>query len=69
MYIAKHAQRGRYTIQAHYFASDRKRMSARSKVYATIIEGYGTAHEKVRREVVTLTTGKDIHEIATVTTR
>ena len=49
-----------------YFAQDANRASTRTKVYATIYEGFGRPHEKVSRKTVTLTAGKEMHEIATV---
>lgn len=66
MYVAERAQRGRYRLTAHYFASDQNRMGARTKVYATIIRGFGTPQETIERKVVTLAEGKDVHEIAQV---
>ena len=42
MYVLPRAPRGVYRVSAHYYASDRNRASARSKVYATVIEGFGT---------------------------
>jgi hypothetical protein len=41
-------------------------MSARSKVYATIIEDWGTPAERVTEKVVTLESGKDMHDLLTV---
>jgi hypothetical protein len=49
-----------------YFAQDANRASMRTKVYATIYEGFGTPQEKVTRKTVTLRTGKEMHEIAAV---
>ena len=44
----------------------RNRASARSKVFATIYEGWGTKHEKVTRKTVTLVEGKEMLELLTV---
>ncbi len=69
MFVAKKSQRGRYRLEARYFASDRNRMSAPTKIYATIIEGYGTPTERVTRKTVTLRQDEDTLDIATVATR
>jgi len=66
MYVMKRAPKGRYVVRAHYFASDRNRKSARSKVYVTITENWGTPKERVTEQVVTLATGKEFHEIASL---
>ena len=66
MYIAKKAVKGEYKVRAHYFASDRNRASARTKVYATVYENWGTPEEKVTEKVVTLESGKEMHDIAVV---
>ena len=66
MYVLPKAPSGTYAIQAHYFASDRNRASARTKVYATIYEGWGTPQERVTEKVVALEYGKDKHDLATV---
>jgi tetratricopeptide (TPR) repeat protein len=67
MYVLPHAPKGRYDIRAHYFASDNNRASARTKVYATVFEDWGTKAEKVTEQVVTLEAGKEFHSIATLT--
>jgi len=66
MYVLRDAPKGDYDIRAHYFASDRNRASARTKVYATVFENWGTKAEKVTEKVVMLETGKESHEIATL---
>ena len=66
MYVLPRAPRGTYLVRAHYYASDRNRASARSKVYATVIEGFGTPRERSVERVVTLETGKSDHPIATI---
>jgi len=66
MYVLREAPKGRYDIRAHYYASDANRASARTKVYATVFENWGTKQEKVTEKVVTLETGKESHPIATV---
>lgn len=64
MYVLKKAPRGKYTVRAKYFASDASRASTRSKVYATVYRNWGTDRERVEHRVVTLATGKDMHDIA-----
>ena len=66
MYVLRSAPTGTYAIRAHYFASDRNRASARTKVYATVFEDWGSKDEKVHDQVVTLATGKEAHDILTV---
>jgi hypothetical protein len=66
MYVAERAKLGTYRVRAHYFASDANRMGARTKVYAQIIRNYGTPQESVERKVVTLQTGKDVHDLVSV---
>ncbi|HET7500991.1 MAG TPA: hypothetical protein VFK02_08315 [Kofleriaceae bacterium] len=66
MYVLRSAPRGRYEVRAHYFASDANRMSARTKVYATVFENWGSKDETVTDKVVTLQAGKEYHEVATI---
>lgn len=66
MYVLPRAPKGSYDIRAHYFASDANRASARTKVYATVFENWGSKDEKVTEKVVTLETGKEYHSIATL---
>ena len=66
MYTLPSAKEGTYQVRAHYFASDRNRASARTKVYATIFEGWGTGREKVSEKAVTLELGKQVHDIAAI---
>jgi tetratricopeptide (TPR) repeat protein len=66
MYVLPRAPRGRFAIRAHYFARDRNRASARTKVYATITQGWGTAAERTTEKVITLTDGREWHDLATL---
>ncbi|MEO8700045.1 MAG: DUF2135 domain-containing protein [Kofleriaceae bacterium] len=66
MYVLPHAPKGEYEIRAHYYASDRNRTSARTKVYVSIIQDWGTPQERATEQVVTLESGKDYHSIATL---
>jgi hypothetical protein len=66
MYVLKKAPGGTYKIRAHYFASQRNRATARTKVYAHVIESWGRPNEKVTEDVVTLVEGKDDHDIMTL---
>ena len=58
-----------YKVKAKYFASDVNRASARTKVYATITRNWGRPDEEVETTVVTLETGKDMHDLVTLTVR
>jgi hypothetical protein len=69
MYTLRKAVPGTYAIRVKYFSSDRNRASARTKVYATVIENEGTPRERVTRKVVTLADGKEMHDVATVKVR
>ena len=51
---------------AHYFASDQNRAGVRSKVSVTLYRDWGTENETVQRKVLTLTRGKDKHEVLTI---
>lgn len=66
MYVLPKAKPGVYSIKAHYFAQDQARASARSKVYATVIERWGTPRERVTKRVVTLAEGKEMVDVMTV---
>ncbi len=66
MYTLANAKSGKYDIRATFFGSDRNRASARTKVYATIIKGWGTEKEVFTRKVITLHTQKEKMPIATV---
>jgi hypothetical protein len=66
MYLLPRAVAGTYHVRANYYASDRNRASARSKVYTTIYEAWGTPEERVSHKVLTLTQGKETVDIATV---
>jgi len=66
MYVLPRAPRGHYDVRAHYFASDTNRTSARTKVYVTVFENWGAPNEKVSERVVTLETGKEYHQIASI---
>ncbi len=66
MFVLKRAPSGRYLVRAHYYASDRNRASARTKVYVTTYEDWGTPRERATEKVVTLETGKQMHDIAVI---
>jgi tetratricopeptide (TPR) repeat protein len=66
MYVLPRAMKGAYKVRAHYFASDTNRTSARTKVYVTVFENWGTPAEKVSERVVTLESGKEYHSIAAI---
>ena len=66
MYLLPRAKPGKYLVRAHYYASDRNRASAATKVYATLVENWGEQNEKVTERVVSLESGKDMHDVATL---
>lgn len=66
MYVLAKAPAGKYQVRAKYFASDTNRASARTKVYATITRDFGEKTERTEEKVVTLETGKDLHDLVTL---
>ncbi len=66
MYLLPEAKPGEYTIRAKYFASDAKRAETRTKVQATIYRYWGTKKEKVTEKLITLETGKQMHDLAII---
>lgn len=66
MYVLPRAPSGRYLIRAHYFASDRNRVSARTKVQALVMEDYGTSRQRVTEKIVVLEYGKETHDLLEV---
>ncbi len=66
MYVMRRAPKGAYAIRAHYFTQQRNRASARTKVYATILENWGGQQERITENVITLAEGKDEHDLLTV---
>jgi uncharacterized protein YfaP (DUF2135 family) len=66
MFTLPKAPTGDYQVRVKYFSSDVNRASTRTKVYATIYRGWGTGQEQMMRKVVTLTEGKEMHDVATV---
>jgi hypothetical protein len=64
MYVMPKAAKGNFNVFAHYFAQDRNRTSARTKVYVTMFENWGTANERMTEKVVMLEMGKQRHPIA-----
>jgi hypothetical protein len=63
MYVLPHAKEGTYQIRAHYFASDRNRASARTKVQALVFEDFGTPRQRVTEKTIVLETGKQVHDL------
>jgi hypothetical protein len=66
MYVLPSAPAGRYQIRAHYFAADRNRASARTKVQALILEDFGTPRQRITEKTVLLERGKDVHPLLEV---
>jgi hypothetical protein len=67
MYVLSQAKGGDYRVFAHYFASHQNRMSARTKVFATVFERWGSPDERVTEKTVLLAEGKADHDIAVLT--
>ena len=66
MYILPKAIPGKYRARVRYYAVNRNRVSARTKVYATVIRNWGTTNETIQNRIVTLTEQQEMHDIATV---
>ncbi|MCP4130509.1 MAG: VWA domain-containing protein [bacterium] len=66
MFTLEKAISGKYTVKAKYFSSNQNRASTRTKIYATVYKNWGKQDEAVRKKVVTLAYGKEMHEIAVV---
>jgi hypothetical protein len=66
MYVLDRAPGGHYNVRAHYFASNRNRASARTKVRVQVYEDWGTDHERVREKVVALEDNKEWHDVEVV---
>jgi tetratricopeptide (TPR) repeat protein/Mg-chelatase subunit ChlD len=66
MYVLSQAPSGTYHVQAHYFASDANRTSARTKVYATICEGWATPAEPLSHKAVSLLHTRNVQDLATL---
>jgi hypothetical protein len=64
MYLLPRARPGKYLVRAHYFASDRNRATAATKVYATPVEHWGEPDEKATERAVVLEAGKQTHDVA-----
>jgi len=62
----KQAKAGSYAVRAKHFTPQRNRASARTKVYAQVIENWGTPTARVTEKSVTLAEGKRMHDITTV---
>ncbi|MEK6234535.1 MAG: DUF2135 domain-containing protein, partial [Planctomycetales bacterium] len=66
MFTLPNASPGPYRIKVKYFSSDSNRATARTKVYATVYRNWGRPDESVTRKVVTLSYGKEMHDVETV---
>jgi uncharacterized protein YfaP (DUF2135 family) len=69
MFVLERAVPGAYAIRAHCFASDRNRLSARTRVLATIWEDYGRPGERMSRRAITLGAADESVDIASVVRR
>ncbi len=66
MYVLRKAPPGEYKLQAHYFSTDANRASTRTRVYVSVYRDWGTPRERVTSKTVTLTSGKQTHDVATI---
>jgi hypothetical protein len=67
MFVQPHAVPGTYYIRAHYFAADANRASTRTKVFAMIYQGWGTAGEKLACKALVLGSRSEMHELGRLT--
>jgi hypothetical protein len=54
-------------IQARYFASDRNRAPARTKVQALVFEDFGAARQRVTEKTILLEYDRELHDLLVVT--
>ncbi len=66
MYTIRKADHGKYAVKVNFYGSDANRTTARTKVYVTVYENLGKKNEIVTNEVVTLSRGKEMRDVATV---
>lgn len=66
LYVHSKPPKGKYRITAHYFASDQLKTSVSTKVKVSIYLNRGLPDESVIEKVISLETGKSVHEIETV---
>lgn len=67
MFVLERAIKGDYAIRVKYFSSDALRVSARTRVFATVYENWGRPDERAQRKAVTLAYGQEMHDVAVVT--
>ena len=53
-------------MKAKYFNSNVNRSAAPTKVFVTIYEHRGQTNEKITKEVITLKSNKEMHDIMTL---
>lgn len=63
LYVLPEVASGEYLVYVHYFAGDRKRTSARSKVLATLYERWGFPEETLSRRVIPLEAASEEHGV------
>jgi len=63
MYVLKEAPKGEYHVRVKFFATNRSRASARTKVYVTVYRNWSRPTETVTRKVVTLIDGKEFQDV------
>ncbi|MHC5055907.1 MAG: hypothetical protein ACYTKD_14455, partial [Planctomycetota bacterium] len=63
MYVLKKAPRGEYHVRVKFYATNRQRASARTKVYATVYRDWNRPTETITRKVVTLVDGKEFQDV------
>jgi hypothetical protein len=67
MFVLERAIKGDYDVRVKYFSSDAVRVSARTRVLATLYENWGRPDERVTRRILTLAYGKEMHDVARLT--
>ena len=66
MYLLPTGQHGKYVVKANFYGSDANRTTARTKVYVTVYESFGTKRESVSRKTVILSRSKEKRDLTTV---
>ncbi len=64
MFVLRDAIPGTYRVKVKYYASDVRRVSARTRVLVTIYENWGRSDERRTKKTVVLANNNDFPEVA-----
>ncbi len=66
MYTLPKAVKGDYKVRVNFYSSNNNRASARTKVYVTLYQKWGTPEEKITQQVVALDKEGEMYDVASV---